>query len=316
MSARVTGPSGVLAIDKPRGPTSHDVVARLRRALGTRRVGHGGTLDPMASGVLVVLVGEATKLAPYVTGHDKRYVARVSLGAATDTLDAEGRVTERGEVPGDVRAAIAAVAGGAGASGPLLEALLAEKARATQIPPVYSAIQIGGRRSYDLARAGEVVELAPRDVAVREVRVTDARAEGDDVWLDLELAVSKGYYVRSLARDLGARLGAHAHLAALRRTASGPFTEARAIAADASREALLAAAIPLAVAARDALPWGELTEEGAPRARAGKRLAASDFRAPPGPGPAAWLDATGALVAIGEADGDAFVVRRGFSDPG
>ncbi len=327
---------GVLILDKPRGMTSHDVVARLRRLLGTRRVGHAGTLDPMATGVLVMLVGEATKLGPYLTAHRKRYQARVVFGRATDTRDAEGTTTASAEVPAWLRAEIDA--GGTG--GALAAALLAEHARTEQVPPAYSAIQIDGKRAYDLARAGEEVTLPPRPVTVHALAVISGSPADPAPFVDLDLDVSKGYYVRSLAHDVGERLGVPAHLGALRRTESGPFTLARAVtmeddagpdpgarartSADPGREALRAALQPLAAAAAEALPVGHLGAEGTVRARQGKRLTEADFTEPPPFGDAsAWLDPEGSLVAIGArlaADpatdpamgGAVFVIHRGF----
>jgi tRNA pseudouridine55 synthase len=310
---------GLLLVDKPSGMTSHDVVARLRHRLKIRQIGHAGTLDPMATGVLVVLVGEATKLGPYLTADDKRYRARVAFGRATDTLDAEGRVTGVAEVPAWL---LAEIAGGARA-GKLAEALAAERSRREQVPPLYSAIQVEGVRSYDRARAGEAMELAPRPVAVRAIDVASGGDEIPATSVDLELAVSKGYYVRSLARDLGERLGVPAHLAALRRLASGPFTLDRSVALDAPTEALTAAIVPLAEAAAQALPRAVLTPEGASRARQGKRLASAHFvELPPDAPSSAWLTEDGRLVAIGAQAGarsatndgvsEEFVVARGF----
>jgi tRNA pseudouridine55 synthase len=317
---RAEEPEGVVAVDKPSGMTSHDVVARARRILGTRRIGHAGTLDPMATGVLVLLVGEATKLGPYLTAHEKRYEARVAFGRATDTLDAEGATVASAEVPGWLLAEI-------GAAAPegrprLAAALEAEIARASQVPPAYSAIQVDGRRSYDRARAGEEVDLAPRPVAVRDLRLLRGGVPELPAlpFVDLDVDVSKGYYVRALARDLGERLGVPAHLAALRRTASGPFTLARAVPLDALRSALQ----PLAAAAAEALPVGGLTAEGAVRVRQGKGLVPADFASLPPLGDASvWLDPDGRPVAIGahlapEPATDPamaaarFVIHRGF----
>lgn len=310
---------GVIVIDKPRGLTSHDVVARARRALHERRIGHAGTLDPLATGVLVVLVGEATKLAPYLTAEDKRYTARVALGAGTTTLDADGEIVARAEVPEEIVAELRALSQDPAAlpDGLLARALQAETERTSQVPPAFSAIQIGGERSHELARAGKAVELAPRPVEVRALRVIGAHAgEGEAPSVDLDVLVSKGYYVRSLARDLGERLGAPAHLAALRRTASGAFTLAHAAPLDAGEDRLREALVPMADAVRQALPVGRLTDEGARRARQGKRLTSADFldgMAPPATGTAAWLAASGQLVAVGEAAPDgAFAVLRGF----
>jgi tRNA pseudouridine55 synthase len=310
---------GVLVVDKPGGLTSHDVVARARRLLHTRRVGHAGTLDPMATGVLVVLAGEATKLVPYLTAHAKRYQARVVFGRATDTLDAEGTTTLTAGVPEWLRQEIAAPAG-AGA-GRLDEAIAAEQARGEQVPPAYSAIHVDGKRSYDLARAGEAVDLAPRAVAVAKLGRLGGGLDPQP-HVDLEVEVSKGYYVRSLARDLGERLGVPAHLGALRRTASGPFALSDATLLDAGEDALRGALIPLAQAAARALPVGHLTAPGAARALQGKRLGADDFSALPSVGEAsAWLDPGGRLVAVGArlspgsaAEGAAeLVVHRGFA---
>jgi tRNA pseudouridine55 synthase len=304
------GPTGVVAVDKPPGVTSHDVVARARRLLGTRRVGHAGTLDPMATGVLVLLVGEATKLGPYLTAHRKRYEARVAFGMATDTLDAEGAPTARAEVPAWLAEELSHLRDGSR----LAEALVAERARVEQVPPAYSAIQVDGQRSYDRARAGEVVDLAPRPVAVAAMEVAGCGVPAPPgmPWVDLAIEVSKGYYVRSLARDLGERLGVPAHLAALRRTASGPFEIAAARALDAA--ALRAGLVPLDEAARAALPAGGLTEEGTLRARRGQRLDAASFAVLPPPGePSAWLDPRGRLVAVGTRETDErFVIHRGF----
>lgn len=331
------GPHGLLIVDKPSGPTSHDVVARVRRALGTKRAGHAGTLDPMASGVLVVLVGEATKLAPFLTAHDKRYEATIALGVATTTLDAEGERTAEEEVPGRLLTELAAVAEALGEARPdesgaatasieeraplLFAALAAESARTEQMPPAYSAIKIGGRRSYDLARAGEAIELAPRPIAVRALRPVGASAATDGggrPFIALDVDVSKGYYVRSLAHDLGARLGVPSHLAALRRTHSGPFSIDQATPLDAGPRALLAALRPIAEAASQSLAVARLTAPGAARARTGKRLRDEDFSlGPPSTGElSAWLDPEGNLVAVGLAEHESLVIRRGFATPG
>ncbi|XXT25487.1 tRNA pseudouridine(55) synthase TruB [Sorangium sp. So ce429] len=310
-------PEGVLVIDKPRGPTSHDVVARLRRALGVKRIGHAGTLDPMASGVLVVLVGEATKLAPYLTAQDKRYAARVALGVGTDTLDADGEVTAAEPLPAWLDAELAALAAASGPPGDaalaalaprIAAALDAERARRAQTPPAYSAIKVAGQRSYALARAGQAVDLSDRAVEVRSLTLAAASRGGPGApaegaapaALELELDVSKGYYVRSLARDLGAHLDVPAHLSALRRTASGAFTIEQAVPLDAGAEALRAALRSLAEAAASSLPVARLTEQGARRARLGQPLTEADFSAAPArPGAAVWLDPEGRVVALG-----------------
>lgn len=314
---------GVVAVDKLEGPTSHDVVFRARKLLQTRRIGHAGTLDPMATGVLVILVGEATKLGPYLTAHQKRYVARVAFGLSTDTLDAQGTATATAEVPDGLKREIADAT-----AGDRLEAALAsERARTSQVPPAYSAIQVDGRRSYDLARSGEAVVLPARHVEVTTMTIVGRGVPEAPAlpFVDVALDVSKGYYVRSFARDLGDLLGVPAHLSALRRTASGPFTIENAILLDAGRDAVVSSLIPLATAAAAALPTGILSPEGALRVRHGKPLTAADFEsAPPYGGASAWLDGAGRLVAVGgrsageSSDGDGameaerFVIHRGF----
>ncbi len=203
---------GVLVVDKPKGITSFDVVREVRRALGVKKVGHTGTLDPMATGVLPVCIGDGTKVAQFITEATKAYDATVKLGATTDTLDAEGKTLATRPVPHLTRE--------------LLEAAL-ERFRGPiqQVPPMYSAIKVGGKRLYELARAGEEVERQPRAVTVFELVLRDFSA--DEV--KLSVRCSKGFFVRTLAADLGEALGCGAHLCALRRTQSGPFVLAQAI---------------------------------------------------------------------------------------
>lgn len=203
---------GVLVIDKPSGPTSFDVVRQVRSLLKIKKVGHTGTLDPLATGVLPLCLGEATKVAGFITEGDKAYDATVRLGAETDTQDAQGQVTARGEVPALTPA--------------LLEAALARfRGSFDQVPPMYSAVKVAGKRLYELARAGEEVERAARHVTVYELVLRDFSADR----LYLSVRCSKGFFVRTLAFDLGRVLGCGAHLEALRRTTSGPFTLARAL---------------------------------------------------------------------------------------
>lgn len=205
---------GLLLVDKPSGCTSHDVVGRLRRVLGTRRIGHAGTLDPMATGLLVVAVERSTKLLGHLALTDKTYTATISLGQSTTTDDAEGEVT--GVAPADrvasvTRAEIAA--GIAALTGPIL-----------QVPSSVSAIKVDGRRAYELVRAGEVVELAARPVTITRFDLLSVphRRPGS---IDLEVLVecTTGTYIRSLARDLGTALGIGGYLTALRRVTVGPF---------------------------------------------------------------------------------------------
>jgi tRNA pseudouridine55 synthase len=297
-------------VDKPRGPSSHDVVGRVRRLFGTREVGHAGTLDPMATGVLVVAVGEATKLAAYLTSEDKAYEATVLLGVGTATLDAEGRETSRVEVPSEVLAELANLA----AETPRLDAALsAERGRAEQIPPVFSAIKQAGERAYAKARRGETPALEARPVSVRQLELVAKTV--DPPTLTVRLAVTKGYYVRALARDLAASLGSVGHLTALRRVRSGSFDVAEAIPLDPSPEGLEARLIPLAEAALRALPAVRLTEDATTDARHGREIPLP-YVTPEDGAPHAWLDAAGRLVAIGQTapDGRAKVLR-GFRPP-
>ena len=285
---------GVFVVDKPGGATSHDLVARLRKQLGTRAVGHAGTLDPMATGVLLLLAGEATKLSPYLTLEKKTYLAEVLFGRATDTLDIEGRVEREAPLPE-----------GALAEPALLAALAAERDRTLQTPPAVSAIQIGGERAHRLVRRGETPVLEPRPVRVERLELRRVGADR----VELEVTASKGYYVRALARDLGERLGLPACLSALRRSESGGFTLA-----EAHPWPLAPGTVPLSLtsAVCRCLPATELTPEGARRAKLGQPLTTEHFASPPpGDRPSAWLE-LGALVAIGEQRDDTFRVLRGF----
>src|ERR1700689_1600692 len=302
------GPSGVLTFDKPRGWTSHDVVVRVRRTLRTRSVGHAGTLDPMATGVLVVLVGEATKLAPWLTAHDKTYEATVALGVETDTLDADGREVRREALSVELWAALSQ----SSTVAPILErALGTERLRSAQLPPAYSAIHTEGERAYAIARRGAVPALAPR--AVRVMRLDLVAWSEEPPACSVSLEVSKGYYVRSLARDLAAALGTVGHLTHLRRLTSGPFGLDPALAIDASADAMRSRLEPVASAAARALPVGHLTASGVVDARLGRRVHPTAIMAP-SPGPCAWRDDRGGLVAIGELDEDrGGRVVRGFA---
>ena len=206
------GPSALnalVAVNKPLGLSSHDVVNRVRRAVGEKRVGHAGTLDPAASGVLVIGIGQATKLLGMLTLDRKAYVAQVEFGSATDTDDAEGEVVRTAPVPHELSdPAFAAEA---------LHGLLGEQ---DQVPPAYSAISVNGRRAYALARDGKQVELAARHVTVHAADLVSVESGEKCVWT-CAFDVSKGTYVRSLARDLGERLGTCAHLCGLVRTQAG-----------------------------------------------------------------------------------------------
>ena len=280
----MTGPetvqSGLVVVDKPAGMTSHDVVARVRRVAGTRKVGHAGTLDPMATGVLVLGVNRATRLLGHLTLTEKSYEATVRLGAATTTDDAEGEVTGTASAAAltedDVRTALRQFEG-----------------EILQVPSTVSAIKVGGKRAYQLARDGEEVALAARPVVVHALEAGHFRREGDLLDLDLRVACSSGTYVRALARDLGEALGVGGHLTALRRTSVGPFTLEQA-SADLEHVRLL----PIADAARAAFPSVDLTDDQARDVRFGRRLALTL-----GPGPHAVFAPDGEFLALYEQAG-------------
>jgi len=218
------GLDGILVVDKPIGPTSHDIVGLVRRLAATRRVGHGGTLDPFASGVLPVFLGKGTRVVEFHMADRKAYRATVCFGASTTTDDLEGEMTPA-EGPAPTRAAVeAALPGLTGAI--------------SQPPPAYSAIKVAGRRAYAMARAGETVELAVRQVTIFALDLVswDDSEPGRPIAI-LDVACTAGTYIRALARDLGERLDSAAYLGALRRTAAGPFTANEAIPLDAVREA-------------------------------------------------------------------------------
>ena len=201
--------SGILAFDKPAGMTSHDVVSRVRQALRQRRVGHAGTLDPMATGLLAVLVGSATRLARFVEAGAKEYEARIVFGAETDTGDAEGAVIATAPVPYELADPVYAARA--------VAALVGEH---DQMPPAYSAIKIGGRKAYEMARKGETPRLTARPITIYEALLTGVQTGAAVSW-DTTLTVSRGTYVRSIARDVGRACGTVAHLGALRRTRIG-----------------------------------------------------------------------------------------------
>jgi tRNA pseudouridine55 synthase len=289
---------GVLVVAKPAGPTSHDVVALVRRLAGTRRVGHGGTLDPFASGVLPLFLGGATRLVEYHLADDKSYRGTICFGATSTTDDLDGELTPA-PGPTPTRDVVATSLGGF--LGPQL-----------QHPPAYSAVQVGGRRAYAMARAGESVVLAPRQVEIKRLDLL----EWDDRDPERPIAIvdvtcSAGTYVRALARDLGARLGSGAYLGALVRTASGPFAlegarsldEIRSAAAasgpDGIRELLLPPDTGL-----EALPAVSLTPAEIADAGQGRfvRPAAGIRDAAEGE-PLRLVDADGAIVGMGRRDG-------------
>ena len=267
----MTAPSGIVIVDKPGGLTSHDVVARIRRLAGTRRVGHAGTLDPMATGVLIVGVEKATRLLGYLSLTEKEYAATIRLGQSTTTDDAEGEP-----------------AGGAPATGITRAAIEAEVAKLTgdiwQVPPGVSAVKVGGQRAYKLTRAGAAPELAARPVTVYEFAITGSRTDGDFLDLEATIRCSSGTYVRALARDLGTALGTGGHLTALRRTSVGPYTISQARTLDFLSERLVVT--PLAEAAAAAFPRVDLTEDDSRRLAHGARIPDPSAPAPAAPAPA------------------------------
>ncbi|MGY2085656.1 tRNA pseudouridine(55) synthase TruB [Blastococcus sp. SYSU DS0539] len=292
-------PPGLLLVDKPGGLTSHDVVARARRALSVRKVGHAGTLDPMATGLLVLGVGAATRLLGHVGGHDKTYEATIRLGQATVTDDCEGEVlssTSAAHLDDDaVRSALAAQ------TGPL-----------QQVPSAVSAVKVDGRRSYDRVRAGETVELAPRSVTVHRLDVHRiARPSPKLVDVEVTVDCTAGTYIRAIARDAGAALGVGGHLTALRRTVSGPFTVAQAGVVEDAAASLVAGGGPgflgLTAAARLVFPARELTAEEARALGYGQRIPATGAA-----GLHAAVDPDGRLAALVEDAGRTARVAVGF----
>ncbi len=275
----MTAASGLIIIDKPPGWTSHDVVARVRRLVGTRRVGHAGTLDPMATGVLVVGVGKATRLLGHLALTEKEYLATIRLGQATDSGDAEGTVVASADV--SVLHIEAVRERAAGLTGEIM-----------QVPPAVSAIKVGGKRSYQLARAGAAPVLAPRPVTVRAFRVLAARPVGEVLDVDVSVICSSGTYVRALARDLGDKLGVGGHLTMLRRTRVGPYDLAAARGLD--KLAADPSVIPLAEAAAAAFPRWQLTEAEARVVSHGGRLPGGGR----GNGPVAAFGPDGEFLAL------------------
>ena len=271
--------SGLVIVDKPQGLTSHDVVARIRRLAGTRRVGHAGTLDPMATGVLVIGVEKATRLLGHLALSEKEYSATIRLGQATDTDDAEGQV-------------IAQTSAAAVSQSSLEAAVAALTGEIEQVPPGYSAIKVAGKRAYRLARQGAAPELAARSVTVTAFTVRAVRRAGDLLDADVTVTCSSGTYIRALARDLGRALGVGGHLTALRRTRVGPYEIAGAATLD--QLATRFTVIPLAEAAAAAFPRRELSAAEAAKVSHGARLPALGL----GSGPVAAFGPDGTLVAL------------------
>lgn len=284
---------GLLIIDKPAGCTSHDVVQRVRRLLRLRRVGHGGTLDPDATGVLLVALGQATRFFPFLSGEDKAYEGLIRLGFATDTYDASGRPASPERSSGLPSADV------------VRAAMLGFEGEVLQTPPAYSAKKVGGRRAYELARARKTFSLEPVRVTVAAFTLADYAPP----LVRFEVRCSPGTYVRSLAHDLGAKLGCGAHLQELRRTASGPYGICRAVLLETVEEAAAQGHMgDLLVPLMDLLPNAPVVivaEEAVGRARNGTPLFAAHLAAPPGEAPSGGgpslfrlLDPSGRLLGL------------------
>lgn len=298
---------GVLILDKSQGPTSHDVVGRVRRIFRTRSVGHAGTLDPMATGVLVLGIGEGTKLLGHLTGANKAYLATIKLGELTDTLDAQGRVIETCEWPRAVSEA------------EVMTAAASFLGTQRQRVPEFSAVKQAGVPLYARARRGETLHAPEREVEVQELEIL--RVQPPE--LDLRVVCGKGFYVRALARDLARALGTVGHLTRLRRTHSGPFSLTDAAPADllcaepalAARE-LQGYVMSLAAALRDC-PRCVLNAQGVVEVRHGRPVRAEHVASMDplvdGQQPVALLDAGGALRALGRAEAERIVVLRGMA---
>ncbi|HEY1586123.1 MAG TPA: tRNA pseudouridine(55) synthase TruB [Polyangia bacterium] len=285
--------NGVVVVDKPGGITSFDVVAEVRRTLGERRVGHTGTLDPMATGVLPICVGEATKLVPFLMSGDKEYEAELRLGVTTDSLDATGTVTSETNAANvsrsDVERALSGFVG-----------------TLQQRPPMHSALRVGGQRLYELARRGIEVERTPRAVVVHSAALVSFEAPTARI----VVRCGKGTYIRSLAADLGDVLGVGAHLTALRRTRVGPFDVAQAVALDAlsPQTPLLTPAEALADHATVPLDAAQVRD-----VRDGKLRTIAELQVPEGAGShVRLLGPEGTLVAVAEAHAGRLTLSRVF----
>jgi tRNA pseudouridine55 synthase len=302
------GLDGIVVVAKPAGPTSHDIVALVRRLAATKRVGHGGTLDPFASGVLPVFLGHATRVVEYHLADRKAYRATVCFGASSTTDDLEGELTPAAAGTAPTRVAVEA-------------ALPALTGAISQRPPAYSAIKVGGRRAYAMARAGETVELAEREVTIHALDLVSwDDTDRDRPFAVIDVVCSAGTYIRALARDLGERLGNAAYLGALTRTASGPFTLEAAIPLDDIRVAAAdgpAGLLPLLQpldTGLDAFPIVVLAPDEVAAVTRGQ------FVRPAGglPGPAERYrlqDAGGTLVAIASAAGGRLAPDKVFVAP-
>lgn len=274
----MTDLNGVVIVDKEPGITSHQVVGKLRRLLGTRKIGHAGTLDPMATGVMILGVNRATRLLGHLALHDKRYLATVRLGESSPTDDADGDVETVADASSVTMAQVE-------------QALSPLRGDILQVPSSVSAIKVDGKRSYARVRAGESVELKARPVTVSRLDVLDVRLEGARLDVDLDVECSSGTYIRAIARDLGSALGVGGHLTALRRTRIGGYDIADAITLGDDAPQLM----DMAEAARRSFPVVELTEDEARDVGYGRPLARAVPAAPTG-----VLAPTGELLALYE----------------
>ena len=313
---------GALLVDKPAGPTSHDIVAIARRALRTRAIGHTGTLDPLATGLLVLLVGHATRLSQFLVTDEKEYIADVRLGRSTPTYDADPAFRLKAEATGSQMVAgsheepdSSLESRGFRVQAEDIDRVLAQFVGTfPQLPPPYSAKKVGGERAYKKARRNEPMELKPVEVTVRELEVLDQglidQAPRDQGLIRLRVACSSGFYVRSLAHDIGQLLGCGAHLEALRRTRAGQFSVADALTLEAMER--VGGTIHSRLVAPNALLAGMAavtpTEEGQRRAGNGNTLAPahleSAFPGPSGDARVRVLDPSGELLAVAERRAD------------
>ena len=289
MTGTLEPPNGLLVIDKPEGLTSFDVVAVVRRTLKTKKAGHTGTLDPMATGVLPICLGEATRLVPFILDGDKTYEATLRLGAATDTQDRTGRIVAEAPVPSTLTAQV------------VERALDRFRGEIAQAPPMFSAVRVDGKRLYELAREGKEIERAARPVVIRRLELLELSLPS----LRLRVHCSKGTYVRTLAHDLGEALGCHAHLTALRRTRSAGFGIDQSVSLDllsrmdqaALQERILTPSQALAALPAVVVPDGLIG-----RVAQGQRLAAAALGVPAGEDGerVRMVSPKGALLAVAE----------------
>lgn len=286
----------VLPVDKPEGPTSHDVVRAARKCLAERRIGHTGTLDPFASGLLLLCVGRATRLVEYLGALDKTYLAVALLGVTTDTLDREGEVVDRR-------------GGWEALDAPRIEQALARyRGEIAQVPPRFSAKKIGGVAAHRRVRRGESVELAPIRVRIHALELVQI----DLPRVTIRVRCSTGTYVRSLAHDIGEALGVGAHLVSLRRTTMGPLSVARALALDALDDPAAVAAAALApLQALEHLPTLDVDAAAAARLVHGASVPLAVTEGPPGP---IAVSHNGALLAIGESSDGVLLPRKVFGE--